>query len=149
MGRRGHGEGTIYREKDGTWRAALTLPPEAGGGPRYFSALTRHEVQKKLTAEQRAEDDGGGQVANLHTVAQFLTSWLQTIKPTMDYGAWRRHEQFVRLHILPLMGFTRLAALSAQQIQALYADRLSAGLSTSSVHHLHATVHKALKDAEP
>src|SRR5262245_4338817 len=148
MGRRGHGEGTIYREKDGTWRAALTLPPEVGGGRKYFRAQTRHEVQQKLAAAQRAQDDGVGQISNRQTVAQFLTSWLQTIKPTMDYGAWRRHEQFVRLHILPLIGSTRLAALSAQQIQALYADRLSAGLSTSSVHHLHATVHKALKDAE-
>jgi integrase len=42
----------------------------------------------------------------------------------------------------------RLAALTAQQVQALYADRLASGLSSSTVHHLHATMHKALKDAE-
>jgi len=105
-------------------------------------------VQQKLTAARRAQDDGIGQVSNRQTVAQFLTSWLETIKPTMDYGAWRRHEQFVRLHILPHIGSTRLVALSAQQVQALYADRLAVGLSTSSVHHLHATLHKALNDAE-
>jgi integrase len=49
---------------------------------------------------------------------------------------------------VPFVGSIRLAALSAQQVQALYADRLAAGLSTSTVHHLHATLHKALKDAE-
>jgi integrase len=38
--------------------------------------------------------------------------------------------------------------LSPQLVQQLYADRLAAGLSTSTVHHLHATLHEALKDAE-
>jgi integrase len=33
-------------------------------------------------------------------------------------------------------------------VQSLYSDRLSSGLSPSTVHLLHATLHKALKDAE-
>ena len=41
-----------------------------------------------------------------------------------------------------------MTALTPQHVQALYSDRLSSGLSTSTVHHLHATLHKALKDAE-
>jgi integrase len=105
-------------------------------------------VQRKLTAARRAQEDGLGQVDERQTVAQYLASWLETIKPTMDYGAWKRHEEFVRLHIVPTLGPTRLAALRAQQVQALYADRLAVGLSSSTVHHLHATLHKALKDAE-
>lgn len=148
MPRRGHGEGTIYRDKDGSWRAALSLSSEEGGGRKYFRGQTRQEVQRKLAAARRAQEDGLGQVPERQTVAQYLAWWLEAIKPTMDYGAWKRHSEFVRLHITPAIGQTRLAALSAQQVQALYADRLSSGLSSSTVHHLHATVHKALKDAE-
>jgi integrase len=105
-------------------------------------------VQQKLAAARRAQEDGLGPVPERQTVAQYLASWLEAIKPTIEHGAWKRHEEFVRLHIAPALGATRLAALSAQQVQALYADRLSSGLSSSTVHHLHATLHKALKDAE-
>jgi len=42
----------------------------------------------------------------------------------------------------------RLRELTAQQVQQFYAGRLAAGLSSSTVHHLHETLHKALKDAE-
>ena len=148
MARRGHGEGSIYRDADGSWRAALSLSPEEGGGRKYFRGQTRQEVQRKLAAARRAQEDGLGQVPERQTVAQYLASWLEAIKPTIDYGAWKRHGEFVRLHIVPALGQTRLAALSAQQVQALYADRLASGLSSSTVHHLHATLHKALKDAE-
>src|SRR5215468_6084262 len=103
MARRLHGEGTIYRDQDGTWRAALSLTPEEGGGRKYFRGKTRQEVQQKLAAARRAQEDGVGQVAMRQTVAQFLASWLQTIKPTIDYAAWKRHEEFVRLHIVPVV----------------------------------------------
>jgi integrase len=49
---------------------------------------------------------------------------------------------------VPIIGKIRLASLTAERVQTLYADRLAAGLSTTTVHHLHATLHKALKDAE-
>jgi integrase len=148
MTRRGHGEGSIYRDKDGSWRAALTLGPESGGGRKYFRGATRQEVQKKLVAAKRALDDGLPQFEGRQTVQQFLTSWLLAIKPTIEYGAWRRHEEFVRIHITPRLGQIRMAQVTPQQVQAVYADRLASGLSTTTVHHIHKTLHKAFKDAE-
>lgn len=148
MAKRGHGEGSIYREKDGTWRAALSLSAEEGGGRRYFRGQTRQEVQQKLAAARRAQEDGLPQITGRQTVEQYLTSWLEAIKPTMEYSAWKRHGEYVRLHIVPGIGAIRLTALTPQHVQVLYSDRLSSGLSSSTVHHLHATLHKALKDAE-
>ncbi|MHB8717548.1 MAG: hypothetical protein ACYDAC_01475 [Candidatus Dormibacteria bacterium] len=40
-----------------------------------------------------------------------------------------------------------LKRLSPQHLTHLYADRLAAGLSPVSVHHIHATVHRALVHA--
>jgi integrase len=148
MAKRGHGEGSNYREKDGTWRAALSLSPEEGGGRRYFRGQTRQEVQQKLAAARRAQEDGLPLVTGRQTVEQYLTTWLEAIKPTMDYSAWKRHSEHVRLHIIPGLGAIRLTSLTPQHVQILYSDRLSSGLSPSTVHHLHATLHKALKDAE-
>jgi integrase len=40
-----------------------------------------------------------------------------------------------------------MAQVTPQQVQALYAEQLASGLSSTTVHHLHATLHKAFKDA--
>jgi len=148
MAKRGHGEGSIYRDQDGSWRAALTLGPESGGGRKYFRGSTRQEVQQKLAAAKRALEDGLPQLEGRQTVQQFLASWLLSIKPTMEHGAWRRHEEFVRLHIVPFLGQTNMIQVTPQQIQALYADRLASGLSSTTVRYIHKTLHKAFKDAE-
>jgi integrase len=87
-------------------------------------------------------------ISDRQTLAQYLTNWLQTTKPTIEFASWERNRQYVELHIVPSLGHVRLRELTPQQVQQLYADRLSAGLSSSTVHHLHAALHKALKDAE-
>jgi integrase len=58
-----------------------------------------------------------------------------------------RYEQYVRLHALPDLGKIPLTRLTPQHLQRLYSDRLKAGLSATSVHHLHAMLHSALKQA--
>ena len=55
--------------------------------------------------------------------------------------------EYVRLHISPELGNVPLAKLTAQQVQALYARKLDDGLSPTTVHHLHAVLHRALKAA--
>ncbi len=48
-GRRGHGEGAIYRSSDGRWRAAVDLGWRDGRRVRkYLSGRTRKEVAAKL-----------------------------------------------------------------------------------------------------
>jgi integrase len=60
----------------------------------------------------------------------------------------RRYSDYVRLHLIPEIGKTPLAKLTAQQVQSLYARKLSEGLSQTTVHMLHGGLHRALKDAE-
>jgi integrase len=53
----------------------------------------------------------------------------------------------VRVHLTPELGRIALAQLSPQHIQVFYARKLNQGLSASTVHHIHGTLHRALKDA--
>lgn len=145
MAQRGKHEGSIFKRSDGRWVAMLSVE---GGKRKSFYGATRQDVQRKLAAAQRDVEAGLPLVADRQTVSQYLASWLQAIEPTVEYSTWKRHHEFVDLHILPALGPVRLRALTAQQIQQLYADRLLAGLSSTTVHHLHATLHKALADAE-
>jgi integrase len=142
---RGHNEGSIFKRTDGRWVAMLSLP---SGKRQSFYGKTRQEVQRRLAAAQRDLEAGIPVITDRQTVGQYLTSWLEAIKPTIEFGTWRRHREFVELHVAPKVGHTLVRELSPQQVQRLYADCLATGLSGSTVHHLHATLHKALKDAE-
>ncbi len=145
MAIRGRNEGSIFKRTDERWVAMISLPD---GKRKSLYGQTRQEAQRKLAAAQRDVEAGLPVISDRQTVEQYLTSWLETIEPTMEFGSWKRHREFVRLHIVPKVGHVRLRELSAQHVQQLYADRLATGLSSSTVHHLHATLHKALSDAE-
>jgi integrase len=53
----------------------------------------------------------------------------------------------VRLHTIPEVGSVAMTKLTAQHIQLLYAKKLEEGLSTTSVNHLHAALHRAFDAA--
>jgi integrase len=53
----------------------------------------------------------------------------------------------IRLHVLPVIGETKLAKLTPLNVQELYANRIAAGLSPTTVSQLHAVLHRAVKQA--
>lgn len=149
--RRGNAEGsiTLYKGKDGApdlWCARLTLPD---GRRKAIYGKTRAEVAQKLTKALRDRDQGLRAAGDeRQTVGQYLTRWLETVKPTLKQRSYERYEQAIRAHVLPALGGVKLVKLSAHQLQAFYAAKLTAGLSPSTVAHLHAVMHRALHAAE-
>jgi integrase len=145
MSKKANGEGSIFQRKsDGRWSASITLP---NGKRKHYLSNHRDEVAKQLRAALKGQDDGLPIITERQTVAQFLQRWLAGAKPSIRERTWVRYEQYVRLHLEPKLGKLALTKLSPQQLQNLYADRLEAGLSPTTVHHLHATIHKALEQA--
>jgi integrase len=132
------------RKSDGRWEGRITFD----GKPFSVYGETRQEAQGKLELAKRQREQGIPRLDERQTVEQYLRSWLANYEATVRYDTWRRASQYVELHIIPVIGRVRLARLTAQQVQALYADRMSKGLSPSTVRHLHAVLHKALKSAE-
>ena len=72
---------------------------------------------------------------------------MEVIQTLVRASSYRRSEDYVRLHLNPTLGKTVLSKLTAQQVQLLYSQKLKEGLSARTVHHLHVTLHHALKDA--
>ncbi|MEX0750747.1 MAG: tyrosine-type recombinase/integrase, partial [Dehalococcoidia bacterium] len=145
MAKRANGDGSIYQRKsDGRWSASISLP---NGRRKHFLGKDRDEVVRKQRAALKGQDDGLPIVSERQTVAQYLKRWLAGAKPTIRERTWVRYEQYVRLHLEPKLGKLSLTKLSPQHLQNLYADRLEAGLSPTTVHHLHATIHRALEQA--
>lgn len=91
--------------------------------------------------------DGLPPVTQHQKIGQFLKSWLDATRPTLRENTWVRYEQYVRLHAIPALGTIELTKLTPQHLQRLYTDRLAAGASPTTVHHLHAALHKALDQA--
>lgn len=144
MAKKANGDGTIYRRKDGRWCASVSL---GNGRRKHFLNKDRDVVARQLRAAL-AEQDRGLPVTNgRDSVEQYLESWLASARPALRERTWERYEQYVRLHVNPTLGRMRLDKLTPQQLQRLYAERLAAGSSSTTVHHLHATIHKALKQA--
>ena len=142
--RRGNGEGSIFKRSDGRWTASISLP---GGKRKAFYGKTRADVSNKLTAALKAQGDGLPIVGERLTVGTYLADWLEAIRSTIRPQTYRRYEQYVRCDAIPVIGSVSLSRLSPDHLQRLYANRLTAGLSPTSVGHLHSVLHKALSDA--
>lgn len=144
-GKRGHGEGSIYqRESDNRWVAVLSLPT---GKRRYLYGKTRREVAQQLARAQRDLQDGLPTGDGRQTLATYLTGWLESVRPPeLAESTWRRYDEYVRYHLIPGLGHIKLAQLTPQQIAQFYTDlqRGEKALSSTTVHHAHAVLHRAL-----
>jgi integrase len=114
--RRGRGEGSIYRRKDGSWVAQYTT----GDKRRYIYGKTKKEVAERLNRALAARDSGIVYDSQNLKVAGYLDRWLDSIKDTLRERTWRRHEEITRLHLKPTIGNIRLDKLGALQVQSLY-----------------------------
>lgn len=143
--RRGHGEGSIYRQSDGRWSAAITLENRKR---KVLYGKTRKEVQEKLKQALHEQLQGTLITTPQQTVAHFLQDWLENSqKQSLRPRSYERYEEMVRLHIIPGLGRHQLLKLTGQHLQAFYAKKVKDGLSPTTVIGLHNVLHKALDTA--
>lgn len=76
-----------------------------------------------------------------------MQSWLDSIKHVVKPNTLQFYHNYIRLHIVPVLGKVPLAKLTAQQLQAFYSRKMGEGQSSTSVHHMHATLRRALNRA--
>ena len=142
--RRGNGEGSVYRRGDGRVVGEWV---DATGKRRYISGKTKTGVQRRLRELLADRDRGIAYDSENLTVGDYLDRWLDAVKGSVRPRTWQRSEEVVRLHLKPTVGHQRLEKLNAMHAQALYAQKLEAGLSARMVEIIHTTLHKALKQA--
>ena len=141
--KRGHGEGTVY-QVGGRWRAEVMVD-----GVRHRAYFETRKEALTWLAEVRVQAARGllPEPSKL-TVAEYLAFWLENgARPSVRPPTYRQYEQYVRNHIVPILGSIRLQALKPADIQALYTRKLDEGLSRRTVQLIHAILHKALAQA--
>ncbi|CAA9445996.1 MAG: hypothetical protein AVDCRST_MAG01-01-4083 [uncultured Rubrobacteraceae bacterium] len=141
--RRGAGEGSNYRRKDGRWVGQY----EVEGKRRYVYGQDRETVRTKMT-KALADRDAGVVFDSLNlTVGEYASLWLDSIKQDVGPRTWKRHEELTRLHVILRFGSAKLDKLNALQVQAFYHKKLDSGLFPTTVRKVHGTLYKALKQA--
>jgi integrase len=146
--KRGNGEGSIYRRKDGRWVGQYTIYTATGPKYRYLYGKTRAAVAEKLT--KAMADRNGGLIfdAGNLTVGEYLDSWLSdSVRGTVRPSTFERHEGIIRLHIKPSLGRVWLKKLTPAHVRGLHREKLDAGLAPATVGKIHSTLHKALSQA--
>ncbi len=142
MTRRDKGEGSIYQRANGRYVGEYT---DVDGKRRYISGKTKPEVKAKLKEALKNVEEG---IAPQNILfGDYLDQWLASTKDTVGPRTYQRAEIAVRVHIKPKLARIRLDKLTALQLDGLYRDKVKSGLSPRSVQIIHATAHKALKQA--
>jgi integrase len=148
MGRRGNGEGSISRRKDGLYMARYTVETSTGTNRKALYAKTRKQAAEKLAEALAQTQKGITADAGAKTVGTFIERWLEdSVRGSVRQSTYQRDESLCRVHIVPALGKKKLKTLNAADVQRFYRAKLDSGLSSATVHKLHVVLHKALKQA--
>lgn len=146
MARRVNGEGSIRPRKKGGYEARYYL---ADGSRKSVYGRSQSETRRKLAEAIRQRDTGTLLLGDpRQTVGQYLTSWLQSVKPEVELSTYISYEGHVRRHIVPAFGRIRLSELTPQHVQHLIAKMLAEGLAPNTVRNMRSALHLALGEAQ-
>jgi integrase len=147
--KRGQGEGSIYKRKDGRWAAAVNLGYLDGKLKRKtFYGASHEEVKNKLVAALTDQQKGLPILTERQTLAQFLEKWLTDVaRPSVRPKTYRFYLDHIRLHIKPTLGKKQLEKLTPADVQHFVNAKLQSGLSPQTIRHIIATLRASLSIA--
>lgn len=157
-GKRGNGEGSIFKRKDGSWCGMVTISRDpTTGKPKRVTKYgkTRQEVAEKIAKIQSELLYGTYIEPTKITVLQWLETWLKDYKKSnLRPTTYTNYEYLIRIHIGPSIGGILLKDLRSETLQRLYNEKYNQGnikhhtkLSYSSVRLIHVVIHQALQQA--
>jgi len=141
--RRGKKEGTIFKRKNGTWRAQITLD----GKRLSHTGQTYSECREWIRETQRRLNTGLTFAGSQIKLGEYLSDWLETTKATVRPKTWRQYKQIANDYILPSLGRIKIMALRPDQIQRVYDQLLREGKGRRTVQLVHAVIHRSLAQA--
>jgi hypothetical protein len=143
--KRGNGEGSKPRKRaDDRWEARYT---NIDGKRRSVYAPTRKEVAAKLAHALACKDEAPAFKPTNITVRDFLAAYQDAVEHSLKQRSFENARDIIRLHLLPELGHTKLKALTREQIQRMYTNKLNSGLSAARVSCVHRVFSASLNTA--
>ena len=158
--RRPSGDGMVRKREDCRWEGRIVVGHKSNGDSifRYIYA----DTQKELTAKLRQNIDAYQGVdlteESRMTLSEWLDRWLDQMALNLRPGTLKRYRGDMDRHVKPHLGQKRLTQLTAEDLRELYRFLMeqgriaprpgqSPGLSSATVHGVHAALHQALEAA--
>ena len=112
--KRGNGEGSITKRKDGRWWGRYYVHTPEGRKQKAVYGKTRAEVAVKLRGVMADLDGGVFFDAGTITVGEYLDRWLaDCVRPLvnqgkMEHSTYVRYAGIARNHLKPVLGRRKL-----------------------------------------
>ena len=146
--RRGHGEGSVYRDAaNGTWVGAISLGwrPDGTRIRRKVTGRTKTEVRDKLKKLQ-AEAVAGLKTSASYTLAKAVDDWAAEALDGLAAKTVRSHVDLLR-PVTMLIGQIPLRDLTAQDVRRTL-NKLAQTRSTRTMASTHNVLVRAIRHAE-
>ena len=158
--RRPSGDGMVRKREDGRWEGRIIIGHKENGDSifRYVYADTQKELTTKLRQSIDAYQGVDLTEQSQMTLSEWLNQWLEQMALTLRPSTLEHYRGDTEHHVKPYLGSKRLIQITASDLRKLY-DTLkrsgranprpgqSPGLSPTTVHGIHTTLHHALKAA--
>jgi len=112
-----------------------------------------YELEKLLTAELKAIEEGQPSPSSKRTLGEFLDQWIKSVEIASRSGKPKRRTHIsyaghVRVHLKPGLGEVPLARLSVDAVQQFFDDKMDEGATPANMNRVRATLRIALGRAE-
>ena len=158
--RRPSGDGMVRKREDGRWEGRILIGHKENGDPifRYIYADTQKELTAKLRQNITAYQGVDLTEECRMTLSEWLDRWLEQMVAILRPSTLEHYRSDMEHHVKPYLGQKKLTQITASDLRKLYDDLKkqgrvhprpgqSRGLSTTTVHGIHTTLHHALKSA--
>ena len=150
----------VRKREDGRWEGRIVIGHKENGDPifRYIYADTQKELTAKLRQNITAYQGVDLTEECRMTLSEWLDRWLEQMESVLRPGTINHYRRDMEHHVKPHLGQKKLTQITASDLRKLYDDLKkqgrvhprpgqSRGLSTTTVHGIHTTLHHALKSA--
>ena len=158
--RRPSGDGMVRKREDGRWEGRIVVGHKENGDPifRYIYADTQKELTGKLRQNITAYQGVDLTEECKMTLSEWLDRWLEQMESVLRPSTLEHYRRDMEHYVKPYLGQKKLTQITASDLRKLYDDLKkqgrvhprpgqSLGLSTTTVHGIHTTLHHALKSA--
>lgn len=158
--RRPSGDGMVRKREDGRWEGRIVIGHKENGDSifRYVYADTQKELTTKLRQSIDAYQGVDLTEQSQMTLSEWLNQWLEQMALTLRPSTLEHYRSDIDHYVKPYLGQKKLTQITAADLRKLY-DTLKErgrvhprpgqrrGLSSTTVHGIHTTLHYALKSA--
>jgi integrase len=141
--KRGNNEGSIFRKKNGSWRAQVSLD----GQRLSYTAKTKKECQEWIKKTIGQIDDGMTFANTQITLEEYLSGWITSKKSSIRQTTWIHYKMIIDKYIVPQIGHFKIHGLRPHHIQVFYDRMLGENVGAYTVLKIHTVLHGALDRA--